>query len=154
MANQTGSNNPNWQTEYPHELYGTPIYTAWQNMKTRCTNEKSGEFRRYGARGISVCEKWKNFSGFLDDMGNSHQEGLSLDRINNNKGYEKRNCRWATPELQANNRRSNHLITIGEVTKTLEQWIRFYGQKSSTVRQRIFTYKWGEIKALTYKKEV
>ena len=123
------------------ELYQSPIYKVWSNMKTRCTNEKYNGYHRYGGRGITFDENWKTFEGFYKDMGKDYKEGSQLDRINNDGNYCKENCKWSTREEQANNRHTNKLITYQSETKTLEQWIKHFNLKSSTVRQRYYVYK-------------
>jgi hypothetical protein len=82
----------------------TRAYTCWSHMKSRCSNEKHPQYEDYGARGISVCERWMDFPNFLADMGEP-QPGLSIDRINNDGNYEPGNCRWATQSEQNANRR-------------------------------------------------
>ena len=79
-------------------------YQAWSNMIQRCTNPKRREYKYYGARGITVCERWRSFENFLADMG-ERPEGLTLDRINNDGNYEPGNCRWVDWETQQSNRR-------------------------------------------------
>lgn len=74
-------------------------------MINRCNNPKNKDYKYYGGRGITVCNRWLNIENFIEDMYQSHQEGLSLDRINVNGNYEKDNCRWATKEIQARNTR-------------------------------------------------
>jgi predicted XRE-type DNA-binding protein len=77
-------------------------------MIRRCHSPSHHAFKDYGARGITVCDKWKNFEGFIEDMG-FQPEGLSIERINNDLGYSKENCRWATVTEQARNRRATKL---------------------------------------------
>lgn len=77
----------------------------WHHMKQRCFNKKSGHYRHYGARGITVCDRWKDsFDNFYEDMG-SRPYKMQLDRINNDGNYEPGNCRWATPKENGNNKR-------------------------------------------------
>jgi len=87
-----------------HGQCGTPMYRAWAQMIQRCTNPDNRHFHNYGGRGITVCDEWKSFDRFKADMG-ERPPGLSLDRIDNNRGYSKENCRWATHSQQMRNRR-------------------------------------------------
>ena len=84
----------------------TPEYKAWQGMKDRCYNPNSHKYKWYGARGITVCERWRNsYHNFIDDMGLKPGKKLSLDRINNDGNYEPSNCRWTDYKTQNNNQR-------------------------------------------------
>jgi hypothetical protein len=84
-------------------------YTTWQMLRQRCTNPRNPNYRWYGGRGITVCERWlHNFENFLADMGH-RPTGKSIDRINSNGDYEPSNCRWATPSEQLRNRRAARL---------------------------------------------
>ena len=85
-------------------------YNSWDAMIQRCTNSKHRYFEGYGGRGITICQEWLNsFINFLTDMGERPDKRHTLDRINVNKGYYKENCRWATPEVQACNKRPKRL---------------------------------------------
>ena len=88
-----------------HNLSNHRLYKIWHNMIQRCTNPKNTFYENYGERGIKVCEEWNNIESFINDMYPSYQEGLSIDRIDNNKGYSKDNCRWATRAIQSRNAR-------------------------------------------------
>lgn len=84
----------------------TPEYRAWAMAKNRCKNKNNIAYRNYGARGITMCKKWeKCYASFLKDMGRRPSPGHSLDRINNNKNYSPRNCKWSTRDEQNKNRR-------------------------------------------------
>jgi len=87
-----------------HGKYKDRIYRIWSGMVQRCTNKKSTNYKNYGGRGISVCDEWLLFDNFYKDMGDD-KKGLTLDRIDNDKGYTKENCRWATYSEQADNKR-------------------------------------------------
>ena len=92
-------------TRQTHGASKLPEYRAWINMKQRCNYVKGKDYKHYGARGISVCERWDSFSNFLQDMGQKPSKYHSVDRINNELGYYPENCRWATMTDQNNNRR-------------------------------------------------
>ena len=89
-----------------HTINGrsSPTYSTWANMIQRCTNPNKTSYEHYGGRGITVCERWTKFKNFLEDVGEK-PDGLSLDRIDNDGGYEPRNYHWATLKQQAYNHR-------------------------------------------------
>jgi predicted XRE-type DNA-binding protein len=91
-----------------HGMARSKQYRVWDSMIRRCHSPSHHAFKDYGARGITVCDKWKNFEGFIEDMG-FQPEGLSIERINNDLGYSKENCKWATVTEQARNRRATKL---------------------------------------------
>lgn len=130
------------------------FYLAWMNMRRRCNGDKHmKDSQHYVDRGIKYCEEWNDFKNFFNDMSETYIEGLSLERIDNNVGYSKKNCRWATSKEQANNTMRNRRITINGITKNLSQWIEESGINSSTVRQRFYVYKWPIEKSLGFNKK-
>jgi hypothetical protein len=90
-----------------HRMSRTPTYVTWAKIKNRCLNKADRDWPDYGGRGITVCDRWKDsFENFLADVGEKPSApGLSIDRIDNNRGYEPGNVRWATATQQSNNRR-------------------------------------------------
>ena len=87
------------------------IYAVWVSMRQRCNDENDQQYKDYGARGIKVCQEWNDFNTFYNDMG-EREEGMQIDRIDNNGNYCKENCRWADITTQANNRRTNRIHSI------------------------------------------
>lgn len=114
----------NLEANHSHKMSKTRPYDIWQNMKGRCYNPHNPRYDRYGGRGITVCDEWKeDFNAFYEwSVQNGYSDDLTIDRIDNDKGYSPDNCRWATQEEQARNRESNIKITIGNATKTLTEW--------------------------------
>lgn len=119
----------------------TKLHGVWAGMKSRCSYNKHIDYEWYQAKGITVCEEWKNsFKTFHDwAMTHGYKEGLSLERIDNNKGYCPENCRWATPKEQANNRSTNINITYNGETKTLKQWAESLGINYHCLYARVRT---------------
>jgi hypothetical protein len=110
-----------------HGMSKTRQYNIWQGMKTRCTNRLCINYDNYGGRGICLSEKWESFDGFWEDMGDSYKPGLTLDRIDNNGGYCKENCRWVTPREQCYNKRTNHIVEYNGETLPVTAWADRYG---------------------------
>lgn len=94
-----------------HGLSKSNLYKVWRSMLNRCQSASHKAYKWYGARGIKVCERWKDFLNFFEDMGEC-PKGLSLDRINNDGSYELLNCRWATTLEQNNNRRISRKVKL------------------------------------------
>lgn len=111
-------------------------YRVWKDMRQRCLNPKNASYADYGGRGIGICARWDDFAAFLGDMGD-RPDGMSLDRLDVNGGYEPSNCRWATDVEQAGNRRSSRLIEWRGECKPLQQWCREFGIEHSKVRYRL-----------------
>ena len=133
-------------------------------MRTRCLNPNFKEFKHYGGRGITICKEWadpeiialgrhgrvtKGWLAFKSwAMLNGYKDDLTLDRIDNNKGYSPDNCRWVTMKTQCNNTRRNHLITYKGKTQSLSAWCNELGLNYSTVRARLNEYRWTVERAL------
>lgn len=119
-----------------HGCRKTKLYNSWQCMKQRC-NPQTGK-PLYYSRGITVCEEWEDFLTFREwALTHGYEEGLTIDRIDNNKGYCPENCRWVTMQDQQNNRRNNALVTIGEKTQTVAQWCRELGVDRSHIGNKV-----------------
>ena len=118
-----------------HGMSGTPTYKSWKNMIRRCTRPNHINKKDYKDRGISVCDRWRSFINFYQDMGD-RPPGYSLDRIDNNGNYTPKNCRWATKRQQDNNKRTNVFISHQGETLTLSQWSRKTGIHVRTLSNR------------------
>jgi hypothetical protein len=113
---------------------------AWKNMISRCENKKDKRYNIYGDRGIKVCKRWHKFENFISDIGEAPKGGkreYSLDRIDNNKGYFKKNCRWATAKEQANNRRKNIECSLNGAKVSLHDITDFFGVNYKVFHQRL-----------------
>ena len=124
-----------------HGMSGTPFHSVWRDMKDRCDNRHNIQYKSYGGRGITVCERWggadNGFENFMHDMGSGYRKGLQIDRIDNNKGYSPDNCRWATPIQNARNRRTNVYLSMNGKRMLLVEWAKYLGVKSCSVTDRI-----------------
>lgn len=118
-----------------HGMSGTRTYRIWKAMHTRCSNPNTRMYHRYGGRGIAVCGEWSSFEHFFADMGEA-PKGMSIERVDNDKGYEKGNCRWATPAEQAHNMYLNRWVTYQGETKILADWARQFSVDPSTLRKQ------------------
>ena len=107
-------------------------------MWQRCTNPKGLRYADYGGRGITVCEQWKDFNNFLIDMG-VRPEGKSLDRKDNDKGYSKENCKWATPREQQRNRRNSNFITLNDKKLSIYEVAKKLKSNTKTIEKRILS---------------
>ena len=114
----------------------TPEYQAWIDMRRRCDNEIHPAFVFYGARGITVCDRWADFENFYKDMGD-RPNGMSLDRIDVNGIYEPSNCRWATKVEQSRNRRNARVIEYQGEAKCLSEWAELLGFTYHLLKDRL-----------------
>ena len=119
-----------------HGLSGSPLYKVWASMRERCNNPKAKSYEHYGARGVSVCERWGDFETFLKDMG-PRPNGASIERNDNDGDYEPSNCRWATSLEQAQNTSRTRLITAGGETRTVTEWERKLNGCCSLIQTRL-----------------
>lgn len=115
----------------------TPTYTTWIGMRRRCSDAGTVGFPNYGGRGIKVCERWEDYTAFLEDMGERPSLAHSIERLDFNGDYEPSNCVWLATLAQSKNRRSCRQLTVRGVTKTQPQWADEVGIPRSTIRDRI-----------------
>lgn len=134
-------------------ILGKPVhqfraYNTYMNMLDRCYNPKSSGYQWYGARGISVCRRWRDsFLNFLEDMG-ERPIAYTLDRIDSNGHYCRENCRWLDKKRQHLNKRSNILFTFQGETLCLSEWAERFGLSYNMVFKRVHNRKWSLEKAL------
>lgn len=122
-----------------HGMSKTRLFHIWSMMLERCYRSYNKSYPRYGGRGILICDEWKNnFSSFYEwASSNGYSDALSIDRIDNDKGYYPENCRWTTVKEQANNRSTNNLLSACGRTQTLVQWASERGVQPDTIAHRI-----------------
>ena len=125
-----------------------PEYSVWASMKRRCSSEKDPAYKNYGGRGIKVCEPWLDFKNFIKDMGLRPSENHTLERKNNELGYEPSNCVWATRMEQGSNRRNNKKIEFQGQCLTYSEWARKSGISQSQIGWRIKS-GWNPIDAIS-----
>lgn len=125
------------QLKHGHARSGshTREYNSWHHMRDRCLRPTSIKWKDYGARGITVCERWLVFENFYTDMGDC-PKGHTLDRIDVNGNYEPGNCRWATPLMQSRNVRKNVYLTVNGETRPIWEWAEVTGIDARTLNMR------------------
>ena len=112
-------------------------YGSWKGIIQRCCNPKSPAHHKYGGRGITVCERWRSFKAFYEDMGPRPSPLHSIERINNNGNYELGNCRWATRREQSRNTRQNVMLVFSGRTQCIAAWAEERGMKPKTLCRRL-----------------
>jgi len=134
-----------------HGKCKTRLYRIWNVMRQRCKNPNVPEYKRYGARGVTVCCEWDNsFLAFCEwAINNGYKDNLSIDRINVNGNYEPSNCRWATPTEQARNKRDIKLLEYNGEKKMLIEWAETLNFNYLRVKNRIQSGKWTIEEAFT-----
>lgn len=133
-----------------HGMTGTRLHRIWKAMKTRCYNPNTYDYKTYGAKGIRVCDEWKNdFMAFHDwAINNGYSDKLSIDRIEVNGDYCPENCRWASDVTQANNKASTRYVEYNGKSYTLTELSQMTGFTRETLYYRIFIAEWDVEKAL------
>lgn len=120
-----------------HGMHGIKEYGSWQHMLRRCDTGGLKSSHCYIEKGINVCERWKDFKNFIDDMGYAPTKNHSIDRIDNNKGYFKENCRWATALEQSRNTNRNRIIYYNGEKKCMSEWAELYNVKYPVLVKRL-----------------
>lgn len=122
-----------------HGLHAHPLYYVWTSMNRRCTDPTDINYERYGGIGITVCPEWSEDVGaFIHWMeANGWNKGLQVDRVDNEKGYHPDNCRLVTAKENARNRKDNVLLTVGNTTRCLAEWVEVTGLNRTTIRARL-----------------
>lgn len=119
------------------------MYKIWIGIKQRTRGRKNNTKYNTTCKNVGMCDRWfDSFENFYADMHEGYADGLTIDRIDNSKGYEQGNCRWASMVTQANNKSNNIKITISGKTKTLPEWCRVYDVPYGTAYRRLKIYKW------------
>ena len=129
------------ETVRSHLQSGTKLYKVWSSMKDRCNNTNNKNFHNYGGRGIKVCKRWQKFDNFYEDIKSIYRHGLSIDRIDNNKGYFRSNIRMATQKQQTRNTRTNRMVTYKNKSITLAELSEITGKPATSLGQQLGFYK-------------
>ena len=122
---------------FKHGGRRTSEYGIWLGIKSRCLLKTNKAYGNYGGRGISICDRWMDFASFLEDMGPRPSKGHSVERRDNNGGYNPANCFWATRTEQNRNKKDNALLTVDGETLPVSAWAERCGLKYGTLHQRL-----------------
>lgn len=136
--------------KHKHGESKTRLFKIWDNMIQRCTNKNYQRYKDYGGRGIEVCKEWKEYTTFRDwAKSHGYSDSLTIDRIDNSKGYNPENCRWVSYREQNNNQRTNYLITYQGDTRTLAEWSRELKICYETLKGRLRKHHWSVERAFS-----
>jgi hypothetical protein len=124
-------------SRYKHGMAGSQLYNLWCGIKRRCINKNEKSYPRYGGVGVTISKEWLLFENVYRDMGKAYFKGASIDRIDNSKGYSKKNCRWVDVKKQSRNRRHVKLYAHQGKTLTIGEWEKELGFKKDTLYRRI-----------------
>lgn len=125
------------------------LYSIWRNIKTRCYNPNTHNYENYGGKGITLNKGWFDYNKFKEwAYSNGYEDNLTIDRVNNDKGYYPENCRWVDLKEQSRNRNISRYVTIRGHTKHAMEWCELYGMDYQTYIQRVTKLGWGDKEAL------
>ena len=152
LARELNKTRIHINTNKKHGYAGTKLYKVWKNMRNRCHNPKYAYYHQYGGRGIKICDEWDNpdtgSTNFIHwALESGYEEGLTLDRIDNDGNYCPENCRWVSMKHQDNNRSSNHYVQIERWVFSLSIWADITGNDIKNIRNRI-QRGWTEYEAI------
>lgn len=148
QSHEAHGNRPETKMNITHAKSNTLTYIAWCGIKQRCENPKSQQYPNYGGRGITICARWRNsFENFLADMGEK-PNGLQIDRIDCNGGYEPGNCRWVTANEQQRNKRNNHIVEWNGERLPVTAWAERLGVAPFVIYHRL-RRGWPIVEAMT-----
>lgn len=137
------------QSSHPNGGNATKEYNTWMLMLRRCHKVGSQDYAQYGGRGITVCERWHTFDLFFSDMGAAPSPSHSIERLDNERGYEPGNCKWATPKEQRRNQRRAVLIEFAGKSQTPMEWATETGISHKRIHARMKILGWSVEKTLT-----
>ncbi len=120
-----------------HGLCKHPLYKKWEGIKQRCFNPNHENYKHYGGRGITICERWLTFENFYNDLIGGYVPELTIERVENDGNYELSNIRWATKLEQQRNKRSNRFFYCNGMSKTITEFSEMTGVNAGTIASRI-----------------
>ena len=143
ISETTSERNKTIKQKDKHKYKDYSLYRVWLGMRKRCYSSKEPAYKDYGGRGIFVCDEWRNdYNSFLNwSLINGYKKGLSIDRIDNNKGYTPDNCRFVDNYMQANNKRNNIILELKGEKKTLPNWAREFNISAKKLYARYYRNK-------------